>query len=124
MKKGVDMLESKENKFNNENTVTPAKQIQTIIILKIIGAVLLFLALAKMSYGYYTFLRLSIMILSVVFAYDTFKNYSALWGWAFVGIAIIFNPIIPVYFQRSTWNIIDIIAGIIFLASIQRKKSK
>lgn len=118
------MLENKENEFNDENTETPTKQIQTFVILKIIGAVLLFLALAKMPYGYYTFLRLSIMILSFVFAYEAFKNHRALWGWAFVGIAIIFNPIIPVYFQRSTWHVIDITAGIIFLASIQRKKSK
>lgn len=48
---------------NNDSESSLQKQKLTSIALRIIGAILLFLALSKMPYGYYTFLRWSIMIL-------------------------------------------------------------
>jgi FtsH-binding integral membrane protein len=41
------------------------------------------------------------------------------WAWVFGLLAILFNPIIPVYLQRQLWQIIDYVAMvIIFLAAI------
>jgi FtsH-binding integral membrane protein len=41
------------------------------------------------------------------------------WAWVFGLLAILFNPIIPVYLQRQFWQIIDYVAiATIFLAAI------
>ena len=34
--------------------------------------------------------------------------------WPFIGIAILFNPLVPVYLQRSTWKPIDVICAVAF----------
>jgi len=40
------------------------------------------------------------------------------------GIAILFNPIIPVYLTKEIWVVIDFIIAIVFLISILTGKSK
>jgi hypothetical protein len=35
----------------------------------------------------------------------------------FVGTAVLFNPLVPVRLDRSIWQIVDLAAGITFLAS-------
>ncbi len=58
------------------------------------------------------------------FAYDAFNKDNPIWVWIFIAVAILFNPIVSIYFQRSTWRVIDIVTGIIFLVSIQTIKNK
>ena len=36
--------------------------------------------------------------------------------WLFVGIALLFNPLAPVYLDRGTWRPLDIACGLAFLA--------
>lgn len=41
------------------------------------------------------------------------------WTWTFGMLAVLFNPIAPVYLQRSTWQILDYLAiAVIVLAGI------
>jgi uncharacterized protein DUF6804 len=41
------------------------------------------------------------------------------WAWVFGLLAIVFNPIIPVYLQRLAWHVIDYVAlTIIALAAV------
>ena len=35
------------------------------------------------------------------------KKYRPLLGYLFAGIAIVFNPIAPIHFERTTWLVID-----------------
>jgi hypothetical protein len=37
--------------------------------------------------------------------------------WLFGLIALLFNPIIPFYLSRQSWQISDVIIGIIFIVS-------
>lgn len=85
--------------------------------LAIVCAVLLFLALAKLPIGYYTFLRISVTIGSVLIIVEQYKKEIVnFWVVAFGIIAIVFNPIIPVYlYKKALWMPIDVIAGLVFL---------
>lgn|SRR5690554_454727 len=93
--------------------------------LLIICAVLLFLALADLPIGYYTFLRIIVTIGAVAVVISEFENGINFWLIAFGILAILFNPLIPVYLNdKSAWMPIDIIAGIIFLVKSFTYKTK
>jgi len=84
--------------------------------LLLICAGLLFLALFDLPIGYYTFLRIVVTIGAVVVIVKEFENGLGFWVISFGLIAILFNPIIPVYLHdKEIWAPIDIIAGILFL---------
>ena len=80
---------------------------------------MLFGAIAEWPYGYYTLLRWITCIASILVAFQAFeKNID----WAkvvFIVIAILFNPLAPIYFSRSIWIPIDIITVILFIFAIR-----
>lgn len=85
----------------------------------ILSIFMLFGAIAEWPYGYYTLLKWITCIASILVAFRAFeKNID----WAkvvFIVIAILFNPLAPIYFSRSTWISIDIITAILFIFAIR-----
>ena len=81
-----------------------------------ISAGLLFLAtLAALSlpYGYYTFLRIAVCG-TAIYAAIRLKDSTA----AFLSllmVAILFNPLIPIYLTKITWRIIDLAVAAAFI---------
>jgi hypothetical protein len=88
----------------------------------IAAALLLVVALGQHPYGYYTFLRLAVCVAAIVVAWVAW-NSNAQWAtWVFAGVAILFNPLAPVYLQRSTWRPIDVGCALAFLGSLAIKR--
>jgi len=88
------------------------------VIPAVAAALLLFVALGQHPYGYYTFLRWAVCVAAIFVAWVAW-NSAAQWAtWAFAGVAILFNPLAPVYLQRSTWRPIDIACALAFLGSL------
>jgi hypothetical protein len=89
------------------------------LVVSIIPAIFLFGALIDgLPYGYFRLLRIVVCIASVamvVYSNNVIIKYEWI-SWLFIGMAILFNPILPVYLSRSTWIVIDFIAGAIFIA--------
>lgn len=84
---------------------------------------MLFLALARWPYGYYQILRWVVCgasAWSVYLAIQTDKNG---WAWTLGTIAVLFNPILPIYLTRDIWSFLDIVTGITLLASLQHVKA-
>lgn len=68
-----------------------------------------------MPIGYYTFLRITITIGAIAVVIKELDNGINFWVIIFGGIAILFNPIFPIYLnEKESWIPIDIIAVIIF----------
>lgn len=87
-------------------------------LLKILIAILLFIGIANLPSGYYTFLRIMVFAGGIFIIFNQFEDQITFWILSIGIITILFNPIIPVYLHdKSTWAVIDIIAGSIFLAS-------
>lgn len=86
----------------------------------ILSIFMLFGAIAEWTYGYYSLLRWITCIASILVAFQAFeKNID----WAkvvFIVIAILFNPLAPIYLSRSTWIPIDIITAIFFIFTIKK----
>ena len=81
----------------------------------IITGFLLFLAFAKLPIGYYTFLRIVVTLVSIIIIVAELNGGLNFWVILFSFIAIVFNPIFPIYLgHKSIWEVIDIICGIIF----------
>ncbi len=89
-------------------------------IFTIITSGFLFIALVDgLPYGYFNLLRFVVCAVGIYLAYKTYEdNKESLWVWAFAGIAVLFNPIIIITFERSTWWVIDLMVGIFFVLSI------
>jgi len=82
----------------------------------IVCAVLLFAAVFKLPIGYYTFLRITITLGALLIIFTEYKNQVTFWVVIFGLVAILFNPVIPIYlYKKSLWFPIDIIVGILFL---------
>ena len=90
------------------------------IILSIV--MLLITVLGCWPYGFYTLLRLVVCLTSIFVASFAYKARLRYWTYMMGLIALLFNPIIKVYFNKSTWQLIDLVTAIIFVISIAKLK--
>ncbi len=83
--------------------------------IRFIIAGLLIIAMLDLPYGYYTFLRIVVTLYAIVLSTTAIKNKRYNSTYLMAGFAILFNPIIPIYFAKDIWFIIDIITAGIFV---------
>ena len=84
-----------------------------LIVMGFVSSVIVFLALFRLPYGYYTFLRWFITFYCICSIKITYKIMTTTYTLIYLILGILFNPFIPVYLTRELWMIIDIITGII-----------
>jgi hypothetical protein len=91
----------------------------------IIAGVLLLLGIPTgWPYAYYTLLRWAICILAAIVAYRFYDSKSTSWTVVFAAIAVLFNPIAPVYLNKSVWVTIDLISTVLFFIGSGLAKQK
>lgn len=91
--------------------------IDTIVKLGAVVA-LIIAASTKQEYSFYTFLRWLMTGASINFAYQTFKKREIGLTIFFTISAIIFNPIMKIWFQKDTWQIIDYLVASFLILTI------
>lgn len=89
---------------------------------KIVAIALLLGALGSHPYSYYQILRWFVTISSGYLAYEYFLSKKTNWAWLFTALAILFNPIFPIYFAKDTWAMFDLIGAVFFSISIFKIK--
>lgn len=96
--------------------------VQPLLITSIL--MLLLSIFLKWPYGYYTLLRLVVFVTSGFVTIAAYKMQK--YGWMIgVGlVTLLFNPIVPVHFDKATWRVIDFIVAVLFLILIFKIKSK
>jgi len=90
-------------------------------VIKIIVAILLFLCLGDMPYGYYQFVRFMALIGFVILAYHSNRQGKDIEVFIFGALALLFQPFFKITLGRQLWNIIDIIVGLGLIFSIWLK---
>ena len=73
---------------------------------------ILLLCLASMPYGYYTFVRILATVVFGIYAYKCYVAKKEGMTWAFVTLALLFQPFAKVGLGRTIWNIIDVVVAI------------
>ncbi len=84
------------------------------VIPSAIASMLLLVAIAPIrQYGYFVFLRWVVCAAAIWFCMIAY-NHGRKWL-LFIGIpiAILFNPLIPIYLKKETWAPIDFITAIV-----------
>lgn len=85
----------------------------------IVAATILFLALFDgWQYGFFTILRIVVFTMTVYTAWMAYNKQKYQWVWIFGCIAMLFNPFLPIHFDREIWVVIDSVVGVFLLASI------
>ncbi len=88
------------------------------ILLKVILAILFFICLADMPYGYFQIVRFTALVGFAILAYNANKQGHKREVIIYVCLAILFQPLIKIALGRQLWNIIDVIVGIGLIVSI------
>ncbi len=86
--------------------------------IKIILAILFFLCLLHMPYGYFQLVRFAALVGFAILAYDANEHGQKISAIIFVCLAILFQPLIKIALGRQLWNIIDVVIGIGLLISM------
>jgi hypothetical protein len=86
----------------------------------LVTIVLLFVATERMPYGYYTFTRIAVSGFAFFLAFVGWEDSlaSRIWSVILCSIAVLFNPIIPIYLSRSTWHDVDVGVAIALAAHL------
>lgn len=98
-----------------------------ISIIKIGLAVLLIICLFNMPYGYYQLVRFIALVAFSYFAYLAYTRDRPSEVYAFIGLAILFQPLVKISLGRTLWNIVDIVVAIGLIIStlkLRRRKLK
>lgn len=84
----------------------------------LVPAAFLLLGIADMPMGYYTFMRIVVFLAGIFAAFMSYSEKEGIniWTVIFALVAILFNPIIPVYLHdKEVWAILDFISAGIFI---------
>ncbi len=87
-------------------------------VIKITLAILFFICLLDMPYGFYQFIRFIGLIGFVFLAYQANQKGRQTEIIIFVGLSLLFQPFFKIALGREIWNIIDLVVGIGLLISI------
>jgi len=85
--------------------------------IKIVLAILFFLCLADMPYGFYQFVRFAGLIGFAILAYQANQQGRQTEMIIYGGLALLFQPFFKVALGRQMWNVVDVVVGIGLLIS-------
>lgn len=71
-------------------------------------------------YPYYQILRWVVTVVALYSAYSAYKTKNTKWTIIMSAVAILFNPIAPIYFDKSTWQILDFITAGLFFINLKK----
>lgn len=90
--------------------------------IKIVLALLLFLCLINMPYGYYQFVRFLAMVVFSYLAYSANEQSNKNEVFIYIALAILFQPFIKIALGRTIWNIVDLVVGFGLVLSLFKNK--
>lgn len=91
---------------------------QFALTVRFVSGLMLIIALGDQPYSYYQILRIVICGSSLFLVWYFMQNKLEWLGWFFIIPAILFNPVLPIYLEKSTWQLLDLFFGISFFVSI------
>jgi len=89
--------------------------------IRIILAILFFICLVDMPYGFYQLVRLTGLIGFGILAYQANQQGRQTEMVIYGGLALLFQPFFKIALGRQMWNIVDVIVGIGLLISMFMK---
>ena len=85
--------------------------------LKLLAIVMLLGALYTFPFVYYQLMNWVVVGASLVTVQQAYQRNITPLGWLFALVAVVFNPLAPLYLRADVWNIVDIVAAVLFIIS-------
>ena len=93
-------------------------------IIKIVLAILFFLCLLDMPYGFYQFVRFTAMVGCILLVIEANKTGKKTEMVIYGSLALLFQPFFKIALGRQMWNLADVIVGSGLIISIFIKTKK
>lgn len=93
-------------------------------LIKTALAILFFLCLLDMPYGYYQFVRFVALIGFGILAYKANEQNEKTEMIIYGSLALLFQPFFKIALGREIWNIVDVIVGVGLVGSLFINRSK
>ena len=87
-------------------------------VIKIILAILFFICLADMPYGYFQFVRFAGLVGFAILAYKAHEHGRQTEMIVYAGLALLFQPFFKVALCRQIWNIVDVVVVLVLMTSL------
>ncbi len=72
-------------------------------------------------YGVYQFVKI-VVFLTCIYNIYILKEKDQIWTILFIVLALLFNPVVPIYLSKNLWQIIDGISAIIIFTNYAKFK--
>jgi len=92
--------------------------------IKIILAILMFICLADVPYGYFQFVRFAALVGFGILAIAASNEDNQTEMFIYGALALLFQPFFKVALGREVWNVVDVIVGAGLLISTFTSKNK
>ena len=77
---------------------------------------LLVIGVFALPVGYYALVKLVVTAVAILIAWKTYKqNKKSVWVWLFCLVSLLFNPLIPIDLNKTTWALINLATAGLFL---------
>ncbi len=87
------------------------------------GILIALIAILPMPIEFYTFVRISLCLISFYIVFQMFGASFPIWL-IFIGLAILYNPIIPIYlYSKSAWVVINLGTAVAIYIALQSKRA-
>ncbi len=90
-------------------------------LIKLGLAILFFICLLDMPYGYYQLVRYLALVGFGYLAYESYQKNREKEIILYIALAILFQPIFKIALGRTIWNIVDVIVAIFLILSLFNK---
>ena len=97
---------------------------KTIKTIKVSLALLFFLCLLDMPYGYFQLVRFLALAGFGFLAYKANEEDKSEQVFIYIALALLFQPFYKIALGREIWNIVDVVVGVMLLISILFDKKK
>lgn len=87
-------------------------------VVKIFLAILFFICLADMPYGYFQFVRFAGFVGFAILAYNAHEQGRQTETIVYSVLTLLFQPFFKIALGRQIWNIVDVVVGLGLLASL------
>ena len=92
--------------------------------IKLVLAILFFLCLLDLPYGFYQLVRFAALVGFAILSYNSYSREEYTAAIIYVVLALLFQPLFKVSLGRDVWNVLDVIVGVGLLVSIFRSRAK
>lgn len=90
-------------------------------VIKVGLAILFFVCLLDMPYGYFQLVRFVALVGFGILAYKANQQGNQTEMLIYIGLALLFQPLIKISLGRQIWNIVDVVVGIGLILTIFTK---